>query len=534
MEQYYNLKELYKEWFENKSYWFSKNSKIDVYLCDKYIHYINNINNILKFKIYDKNLLISCIILLDQLPRHYKRVYNDKVDCNFYSKISIQFCKIVLENIKELSLNELCFIYLPYRHLNDVDNIYKIINIFIDKYNNSIGEDKITAKKYLYNTLNNIYKYINVQHYSNTLNIQKWQDINKQIFDIKSITNNINTSDNTKTNLYLSIYKDILKFEDESVIIVSLSGGVDSMVCLYILNIINKLKLKNIKKIIAIHINYNNRTECLDELNFINYYCNQLNIEFIFRTINEINREQCINNGLRDLYEDITKKIRLDMYNFGLIYGENIYVLLGHNKDDCFENIITNISNKNNYENLCGMDTFSKIDNIIYWRPILNISKNEIIFFANSNNIPYLSDSTPKWSMRGKIRDKLKPELYSLKNDNSAIESYFDLKDYLQNSNEVINNLIINNLINKIANNNNIYIAIYNIDEINSFKYLNICILYFKRLYINITYKAIIEFKNYIIDYMINFKSRKILLNKNFYIIINKIDNEYHMEIIKN
>jgi tRNA(Ile)-lysidine synthase TilS/MesJ len=44
-------------------------------------------------------------------------------------------------------------------------------------------------------------------------------------------------------------------------------------------------------------------------------------------------------------------------------------------------------------------------------RPLINIPKNEIYEFAISHNIPFLLDSTPKWSQRGKIRDIVKPAL---------------------------------------------------------------------------------------------------------------------------
>ena len=116
------------------------------------------------------------------------------------------------------------------------------------------------------------------------------------------------------------------------------------------------------------------------------------------------------------------------MYKFGYIYSYNVYVLLGHNKNDCFENIITNIINKKDYNNLNGMNIFTEINNIIYWRPILNISKYEIICYANNNNIPYLKDSTPKWSIRGKIRDNLVPLYNNLKIN--SIDSYFYLHPY--------------------------------------------------------------------------------------------------------
>ena len=92
------LRELYDEWFSNKDYWFSKNSKIDVYLCDKYYKYIEITENI--YENYKNNLchyedktIIACIILLDQITRHYKRVYDNNIDVIEYSQKAINFSK---------------------------------------------------------------------------------------------------------------------------------------------------------------------------------------------------------------------------------------------------------------------------------------------------------------------------------------------------------------------------------------------------------------------------------------------------------
>ena len=61
------LKELYNDWFTNKEYWFSQNTKFDTYLCDKYIVLLSTNSNIIHSKIE----LIALIIAYDQIPRHY-------------------------------------------------------------------------------------------------------------------------------------------------------------------------------------------------------------------------------------------------------------------------------------------------------------------------------------------------------------------------------------------------------------------------------------------------------------------------------
>ena len=533
------LIDLYYEWFDNKDWWFSKNNKIDVYLCDKYYKYIE-----ISYDIYDEyckdinnhtnKVIIACIILLDQITRHYKRVYDDTLDIMEYTKKAVNISNILLyrNDYTRFSIDELSFIYLPYRHMKDIDKIYEITNNYMLLYNQSNNEDKIKCRRYIHATLNNIYKDINMLSMKNTIAVKNWKDINKKILDPKSFkTNYISSLNNI---IYNNMLEQIENIKDDSTIIISLSGGVDSMVsmhiCKYIKDVNNSKKIKNI---IAVHINYNNRNTSTDELNFVNYYCNNLGIKLYFRTINEIKRIDCLHNGLRDLYEEITKNIRYDMYRQN-IKNDRTYVLLGHNKDDCFENILTNISNKSNYDNLSGMQILKEIEEIMMWRPFLNIEKKYIIEYANTNNIQYLYDSTPEWSVRGKIRDKIKPAFLKLKNNEdieeySIIDAFFDLKEYISNTQNIFNELIINNLTSKLDYNNinKEYTGLYNKKELQSLKYLPICELFFKKIKVKCSYKALKDFSKYISNY----KDRSFVLSKTCIINI-KTDNIYNNCII--
>jgi len=470
------LNELYIDWFSNKHYWFSYNLQIDTYLCDKYsslLEYPNDYNNL------SKTELIALIIVYDQLPRHYVRVYSN-LAVNFYSQKATYIAEIVLNEYDNLKVDELCFIYLPFRHINK--NIYKIIKIFIDLYNNSNNIDKITCKKYIRNTLEKSYKLTTEYQLSNNnLNIT---NINKNVLDVQSVKYE------QTVDIEQIIKTEYNKIKTNKLIVVSLSGGVDSVTALHILQ-------KYHKNIIAVHIDYKNSK---DELNFVKYYCNFLNIKLLYRTVNEITRDECLHNGLRDLYEDITKKIRFNLYEI----TNPQYVLLGHNKDDCFENIITNIGNKNNYDNLCGMSVLSTIDNINLWRPMLNIDKKEIIAYANKNNLDYLCDSTPKWSVRGKIRDHIRPSIETIQNTN-MVESFFILKDKLEESN-ILLELFVDNLLLKYDK------GIYTDNEIKTLKYVSVSSIFFKKLGIKVSYKTLKDFAR--------IKEQRFILNKDNSIII--------------
>jgi len=549
MYELYILNELYDEWFSNRDYWFSKNSKIDVYLCDKYYKYIESTSYI--YESYKKNppyfdnkTIIAYIILLDQISRHFKRVYDTNIDIVEFSRKAVNFSNILLYNNKRdiFTIDELSFIYLPYRHLKDIDKIYEIVSIYIELYEKANTEDKLKCRRYLQATLNNIYKDINLLSMKINKRVKSWEYINKDILDPRCLEDNKIVSV-VSPIIHENMRNEIEKLKDGSTIVVSLSGGVDSMVALYLCKYIKDTYNSNkIKNIIAIHINYNNRTHSGDELDFVNYYCNKLGIKLYLRTIKEISRNNCLHNGLRDLYEDITKNIRYDMYRLN-IKNDRTYILLGHNKDDCFENVITNISNKSNYNNLCGMEVLKEIEGMMFWRPLLSIEKRHILDCANINKIHYLYDSTPTWSVRGKIRDTVRPSLLLLKNnegieDNSTIDSFFYLRDYIANTQDIFNELIIKNLISKIkymdAENSRKYITEYSKTEMLSLKYIVIAKIFFSKLNIRYSHKAIKDFCEYIGTFDTLSKTqqgRKFILSKSCIIDI-KINSKNNYNII--
>jgi tRNA(Ile)-lysidine synthase TilS/MesJ len=120
--------------------------------------------------------------------------------------------------------------------------------------------------------------------------------------------------------------------------------------------------------------------------------------------------------NMREVYESYTRDMRFYAYTNTAIGGQS-YIMLGHNKDDCIENILTNTASQSHYENLCGMTDYSTQYHygqpLTVLRPLLATMKQDIYTFAEEANIPFLVDSTPKWSQRGKIRDIVRPALES-------------------------------------------------------------------------------------------------------------------------
>ena len=102
----------------------------------------------------------------------------------------------------------------------------------------------------------------------------------------------------------------LTKTSSPPTIIVSLSGGVDSMVIAKILVLLRDSPNTPPLRILAVHIDYANRPESSLESSYISAWCDRHYIEFHLNTITSITR------GItsRDEYEKISRDIRYDMY----------------------------------------------------------------------------------------------------------------------------------------------------------------------------------------------------------------------------
>eukprot|EP00545_Synedropsis_sp_CCMP1620_P006697 CAMPEP_0119010016 /NCGR_PEP_ID=MMETSP1176-20130426/4735_1 /TAXON_ID=265551 /ORGANISM="Synedropsis recta cf, Strain CCMP1620" /LENGTH=736 /DNA_ID=CAMNT_0006962609 /DNA_START=304 /DNA_END=2514 /DNA_ORIENTATION=+ len=216
-------------------------------------------------------------------------------------------------------------------------------------------------------------------------------------------------------------------------VVVSLSGGVDSMIIVSVLAHLARDCKYNIK-IYAIHIDYANRLESGAEAGFVQQYCEDRDVTFCLRKIDEVTR------GLtaRDEYERIAREARYACYretvqlckdNFGdsaIVVG----VMLGHHRGDLRENVLSNSHKGCGPLDLSGMTAVSINDRVVIHRPLLVLEKTAVLDYAHKFGVPYFKDTTPHWSTRGKLRNKLLPlleEIYgegSMNNlSNLAVES---------------------------------------------------------------------------------------------------------------
>ena len=550
------FKELYDEWFVNKSYWFDKNPDIDKYLSDKYFGLVSNIKDYHKeLNVENIPTLIGAIIAFDQIPRHFKRFYENKeCDCKIYTYVAVkislhvmELCSKNLEVYDSISPIEWCFILLPIRHTENFDNIFNVIKFVLKKYNGNCSDgDRQVYKRFLQATIENIYKkvtsnmFILPQKYIHDIDVNKYNQWEYFGNVLHHIPQQPIIFDIPYDNHVIKQFQNEMKYVTNDNIMVSISGGVDSCLCLYLIK-----QMMPFNEIVAVHINYNNRLDSKEELEFVQKYCAILNVKLFYRTIQEIQRIDCHQKGLRDFYEEITRNIRFDTYKQVAqerFNDTNTLVVLGHNKDDCFENIITNISLKHNYDNLAGVTRLSTLDDIHFWRPLLEVRKSDIIHLAMYLKIPFLHTSTPSWSARGKIRDIILPSLQNINQD--IMRSFFDLKDYIMSSDTIMNTYVLPCILGKFQHKDNTIIYESSLAEFISNIYIWSKIFHDSK-FLNffqkqISHKSLNEFIKYLERFKENFntihtnKKIKYILKPDVYSIIYKTtNNTIYIEFVK-
>lgn len=273
--------------------------------------------------------------------------------------------------------------------------------------------------------------------FDNTLGYNKYKEI------LEFIPNNENKIKELQIvdNELLDIVSNFCKNETSKKFIVSLSGGVDSMVLISIIHYLGY-------DVIGAHIDYNNRNETKLEEEFLEKWCELNGIRLYVKNIENMKRY----NMKRSEYEMLTKNIRFDFYK-EVMKKENVkLILLGHHKDDVIENIFTNTCRGRSILDLAGMKQKFTRNDVEIARPMISAFKDEIYNFAKEYEIIYFLDTTPNWSVRYKYRKHIYPLLektFTENIKNNLLEQSRQSSEW----NELIKKEIINPFMSKISNN---------------------------------------------------------------------------------
>lgn len=395
-----------KEWFSHPTWWFDASPEDDKYLTKTYGH-------LLRTSEQDQCPKTDYVIIHDQLARHVYRKHPDKdvLIAHHLKQALLKRDQIPPNEMAELPDDIWCFMMLPVRHTNCAK---RILNEVLQP---AWGRLRLRSPMEAHGSL--LRRFIKATY-------QRCPTEDQHVFlrcikeksgdgwDIHRFSHTLyfkpdqGPKECKHMHMVVKAVEDALRSAKPEKLILSLSGGVDSMVCLHILHC---LQPRYRYKIDVVHINYTNRPTAYDEEAFVTEWVTKvLGRDMYVRQIPEFKRSDAMAYDMRDVYETYTRNVRYGTYK--TLYADtyqNAHVVLGHNQDDCLENICTNISMRCKYENLSGMQAITSQDEITFFRPLLSIPKETIIQYAHEHNIPYLPNSTPEWSQRGQIRNKVVP-----------------------------------------------------------------------------------------------------------------------------
>ena len=196
------------------------------------------------------------------------------------------------------------------------------------------------------------------------------------------------------------ILKQQIQAQNIKKICISLSGGVDSIVLLYALN----QCLDKVSSIRAIHINHNLVKNSQSWAEFCKKTCDQIQIQIDIHSV-KVNTTEGF--GI----EAAARKARYQKLQGSIQDGE--WLMTAHHQDDQLETVLLRMARGTGIEGLQGIQkqfNFGR-GNII--RPLLDISKNEILGYARQKNLDWVEDTSNKETYfdRNFLRMKVIPTL---------------------------------------------------------------------------------------------------------------------------
>ena len=167
---------------------------------------------------------------------------------------------------------------------------------------------------------------------------------------------------------------------DDDSVVVACSGGPDSMFLLYELLEIRKLKKINI---ICAHVNHKLRKESDQEYTDVQNYCTEKQVTFEGMIITEYKNNFNENEARIKRYiffEEIVRKYKAK------------YLFTAHHGDDLIETILMKIVRGSNIKGYAGFSKETKRKDYILVRPLINLTKDEILDNCKKNKINYATD----------------------------------------------------------------------------------------------------------------------------------------------
>jgi uncharacterized protein (DUF924 family) len=368
------------EWFKGEAvqpYWFAARSQkyrpLMERLCAAYLPIC--LRPRLPSEFSSSRVAVLVCILLDQMPRNAKAIslLDDTDETDLLAR------KILLSIMPyfpydQLTIPELCFASLVFRHartdeyfdladkvlLDSVHNSHPLVQRFLAE--TSASREKTRSDAYIAKALTDDRPTLMLgpdSAPSDSSVLDEFRDFQKpelsELLELPLV--------GEMKNKLTGRFKRVL---------LSLSGGVDSMAHLLILSALPDIEL------LTLHLAYPlNRQAGQSELEtmWISHACKVLGVPFYTYNVQLKRPHEDKSGGIsRDEFERVTKEIRFRMYRL----LEPDVVILGHHADDRDENAIEQLTRGHSIGDLCGMaGEMPDMHGVHLMRPLIHRRKRD-------------------------------------------------------------------------------------------------------------------------------------------------------------
>lgn len=200
-------------------------------------------------------------------------------------------------------------------------------------------------------------------------------------------------------------------FPEHSRILIACSGGPDSMALLHLLQDIAAHRHTKYKLGIAV-VDHSIRPESKDEVLWLQNQVDALGLSFYTTTFDV----PTLSKDLKLSEETVGRQVRYQWLN-EIAHSEGYdYIAVAHHKNDQAESILAHLIRGTGLNGLTGMAVVSNDYDIPVIRPLLDVTKAELLAYLADRKLTYCIDSTNDdiRYQRNRIRHRIIPELEAI------------------------------------------------------------------------------------------------------------------------
>lgn len=221
-------------------------------------------------------------------------------------------------------------------------------------------------------------------------------------------------------------------FPAKSTIIVGLSGGPDSV---YLLHKLLDLQESKGLSLLAGHLDHQWRASSQDDVAFCKALCQQWNVPFVSKKASELNHTFTYNGSQEELGRLMR---RFFLEELRTKYNAHA-IALAHHQDDHLETFFINLIRGTS---ITGLGGIKEVDGP-YIRPLLAVTKKEILEYLEEHGLPYVTDPTNNSFdyLRNRIRHTAIPALTTC--DARAPKSIVKAMEHLQETEQFLERITL-------------------------------------------------------------------------------------------